>query len=81
MISDLWQAVVIKRENVHCGKIVVSNIPVKYGTMLWYLQTFYLDVRDVQWDSYITDFVFGVKRYVLKENPNNLETAKSRLKK
>ena len=70
------------QERTLCKNILKkSSILVKFVTLLWYLQTFYLDVRDVQWDSYITDFVCGVKRFVLKENPKSLENAKSRLRK
>lgn len=45
------------------------------------LQEFSFDVRRIQWDSYFRDFVIGIKKYLLKEDPSDLTAAKRRFKR
>ncbi|EFO89929.1 hypothetical protein GCK72_023845 [Caenorhabditis remanei] len=37
------------------------------------------DVRQVDWDSYLFDYVMGIKKYLLKENLENLERSRAHL--
>jgi fatty acyl-CoA reductase len=46
-----------------------------------FLQEFSFDVRRIEWDSYFRDFVIGVKKYLLKEDPSDLTAAKRRFKR
>ena len=43
-------------------------------------QTFYFDVREVDWQSYTENYVVGTKKYILNEDPDNLEQARAHLK-
>lgn len=39
------------------------------------------DVRRIEWDAYFRDFVIGIKKYLLKEDPSDLTAAKRRFKR
>lgn len=45
------------------------------------LQEFSFDVRRIDWSDYFKDFVIGIKKYLLKEDPSDLRAAKRRLKR
>ena len=45
------------------------------------LQTFYLDVREIDWDAYALKGVIGVKKFLLKEDVHNLEKARMHMKR
>ena len=45
------------------------------------LQEFSFDVRRIEWDAYFRDFVIGIKKYLLKEDPSDLTAAKRRFKR
>lgn len=44
-------------------------------------RTFYFDVRQISWDSYIETYVIGARRYILKDNPSTLPAARRNLNK
>ncbi|GFG33605.1 hypothetical protein Cfor_03159 [Coptotermes formosanus] len=44
-------------------------------------QTFYTDIKVVDWDDYIKNFVLGTRRYLLKDDPATLPKARRRLKR
>jgi fatty acyl-CoA reductase len=39
-------------------------------------ETFYTDIKMVNWDDYIKKFVLGTRHYCLKEDPNTLPAAR-----
>lgn len=41
---------------------------------------FFMDVRSVDWRSYIHDFYMGIRRYLLKEDDSNISDARKRMK-
>ncbi|XP_021926220.1 putative fatty acyl-CoA reductase CG5065 [Zootermopsis nevadensis] len=43
-------------------------------------ETFYTDVKMVNWDGYIKQFVLGTRHYCLKEDPATLPEARRRIK-
>ncbi|XP_028403978.1 fatty acyl-CoA reductase 1-like [Dendronephthya gigantea] len=45
------------------------------------IQEFSFDVRRIEWHIYFRDFVIGIKKYLLKENPSDLSAAKKRFKR
>ena len=42
---------------------------------------FKFDIKDVSWESYIHSYVYGMRKYVLKESDENLPVARKCLKK
>ena len=42
-------------------------------------ETFYFDVRDIHWESYIDTFIQGVRMYMLKDPMDTLPVAKRNL--
>ncbi|WKY16342.1 hypothetical protein Q1695_001201 [Nippostrongylus brasiliensis] len=40
---------------------------------------FHFDVRQLDWDSYLFDYVMGIKRYILKDDLNKLQAARANL--
>ena len=43
--------------------------------------TFYFDVREINWPQYITDYVLGIRRFILKDDYSTLPVAKRNLKR
>lgn len=39
-------------------------------------QTFYFDVRDIDWPQYLEDYILGIRNFVFKENPSTLTKAR-----
>ena len=44
-------------------------------------ETFYFDVRKLNWEQYIETFCAGTKYYLLKEDPANLPKARKQIKR
>ena len=44
-------------------------------------RTFYFDVRQIDWNSYITTYVNGARRYILKDDPSTIPAARRNLTK
>jgi fatty acyl-CoA reductase len=44
-------------------------------------QIFYTDIKMVDWDGYIKNFVLGTRHYYLKEDPATLPKARTHLKR
>jgi len=44
-------------------------------------QTFYTDIKMVEWDSYIKSYVLGTRHYCLQEDPATLPKARTHLKR
>ena len=42
---------------------------------------FYFDVRQINWHSYIKDYVVGIRKYLLKDDLSTLPVARRNLKK
>ena len=42
-------------------------------------QTFYFDVRQIDWSSYIETYVLGARRFILKDDPSTLPEARRNL--
>lgn len=42
-------------------------------------QTFLIDVKQIDWPSYMENYVLGVRHYLLKEDPSTIGSAKFRL--
>lgn len=39
-------------------------------------QTFMFDVKEIDWESYLENYVLGIRRFILKENPSTLQEAR-----
>jgi len=44
-------------------------------------QTFYFDVRQIDWQSYLSDYCFGIRRHILKEKDDTIPAARISLMK
>ena len=44
-------------------------------------KTFYFDIRDLNWDTYVTNFCIGTKCYLMKEDLANLPSARKKIKR
>lgn len=44
-------------------------------------KTFYFDVSRLEWRSYIESYILGTRRFVLKDDPNTIPSAKKQLKR
>ncbi|VVC30446.1 Male sterility, NAD-binding,NAD(P)-binding domain,Fatty acyl-CoA reductase, C-terminal [Cinara cedri] len=44
-------------------------------------QTFYFDVSQLDWRSYIQSYIWGTRQFVLKDDPNTVPSAKKRLRR
>lgn len=51
----------------------------RMSSFLKHFQAFNFDIRQMNWDYYLFDYLIGVKRYVLKEDLTNLPVARARL--
>lgn len=40
---------------------------------------FNVDISTLDWDSYMHQYMLGIRKYVLKDNPDTLSEARSRL--
>lgn len=47
----------------------------------WFLQTFYLDARGLDWTKYFENYCLGTKRFVLNEDLDNLPQARQHLRR
>jgi len=44
-------------------------------------KTFYFDVSQLEWRSYIESYIWGTRRFVLKDDPSTVASAKIQLKR
>ena len=44
-------------------------------------ETFYFDVRRIHWESYLENYVSGIRTFVFKDDPSTLPAAMKNLKK
>lgn len=44
-------------------------------------KTFYFDVSQLEWRSYIESYIWGTRRFVLKDDPSTVPSAKLQLKR
>lgn len=44
-------------------------------------RTFPVDITQVVWDTYVKDYVFGIRNYVLKDPPSTIPQALSKLQR
>ncbi|KAK6032627.1 NAD-binding protein [Ostertagia ostertagi] len=57
-----------------------KNLPKLWSSMSAHdQQLFNFDIRQLDWDSYLFDYVMGIKQYILKENLDNLQVARANL--
>ena len=42
-------------------------------------QTFYFDVRGIDWNSYIETYILGARRFILKDDPSTIPAARKNL--
>ncbi|XP_029677784.1 putative fatty acyl-CoA reductase CG5065 [Formica exsecta] len=40
---------------------------------------FNVDIRSLDWDTYLHQYMLGIRKYILKDNPDTLNNARSRL--
>lgn len=40
---------------------------------------FDVDIRNLDWDVYLHQYMLGIRKYILKDNPDTLKNARSRL--
>ena len=44
-------------------------------------ETFYFDVRRIHWESYLENYVSGIRTFILKDDPSTLPAATKNLNK
>ena len=44
-------------------------------------RTFPIDITQVVWDTYVKDYVFGIRNFVLKDPPSTIPQALSKLQR
>ncbi|XP_053994524.1 putative fatty acyl-CoA reductase CG5065 [Hylaeus volcanicus] len=44
-------------------------------------ETFMFDVREINWGTYLEDYILGIRHFILKESPDTLPAARSHIKK
>lgn len=42
-------------------------------------QTFMFDVKQIDWPSYLENYILGIRQFILKENPDTLVAARSHI--
>lgn len=42
---------------------------------------FRVDFKDIDWDAYTRQYTLGIRKYILKDHPDSLTKARSRLSK
>lgn len=42
-------------------------------------ETFYFDVRQIDWTAYIETYILGARRFILKDDPSTLPAARKNL--
>uniref|UniRef100_A0AC34QVW2 Fatty acyl-CoA reductase n=1 Tax=Panagrolaimus sp. JU765 TaxID=591449 RepID=A0AC34QVW2_9BILA len=83
MYQKIWKMI----ETLHFFTTRGWNFDTKNLLFLWNSiddedkKIFNFDVRQIIWDDYMFDYVMGIKVYLLKENIDNLPTARSNLAK
>jgi fatty acyl-CoA reductase len=40
-----------------------------------------VDITNLNWESYVKQYVLGIRKYVLKDSPDTLNKARSKLNK
>ncbi|XGW33416.1 hypothetical protein V3C99_017662 [Haemonchus contortus] len=64
----------------HGWTFQTKNLPKLWDSMTTHdQQLFNFDVRQLDWDSYLFDYVMGIKKYILKEDLDNLHVARAKL--
>jgi len=41
--------------------------------------TFNVDIKNLDWDMYLHQYILGIRKYILKDNPNTLNKARNRV--
>ncbi|XP_068081071.1 putative fatty acyl-CoA reductase CG5065 [Anabrus simplex] len=44
-------------------------------------QTFHFDVQDINWSTYLENYVLGIRNFIFKEHPGSLHKARKQLRK
>ncbi|EFX73129.1 hypothetical protein DAPPUDRAFT_110093 [Daphnia pulex] len=44
-------------------------------------EMFYFDVRKINWQSYLENYILGIRQFTLKDDPTTLPTARTNLKR
>lgn len=44
-------------------------------------QIFYFDMKDLEWDSFTRDSMYGIRQYLMKDDPSTIPDAIKRMKK
>ena len=42
-------------------------------------QTFMFDVKQIDWPSYLENYILGIRQFILKESPESLPAARSHI--
>lgn len=63
-----------------------SNISNKFQTLWKKLDTkdkqmFYFDMKDLDWDNFTRESMFGMRQYLMKDDPSTIPDAIKRMKK
>ncbi|CAK9831533.1 Putative fatty acyl-CoA reductase CG5065 [Anthophora retusa] len=75
-MTTTGQFFIMREWNFHRSNM---NDLMKKVKLLKDCDNFNVDIRDLEWDSYIEDYLSGIKKYVLNETPDSSNTARSRL--
>ncbi|XP_050452817.1 putative fatty acyl-CoA reductase CG5065 isoform X1 [Cataglyphis hispanica] len=52
---------------------------VKFVRASGHCNDFNVDIRNLDWDAYLHQYMLGIRKYILKDNPDTLNNARSRL--
>lgn len=52
---------------------------VKFVRASGHCNDFNVDIRNLDWDTYLHQYMLGIRKYILKDNPDTLNNARSRL--
>jgi fatty acyl-CoA reductase len=44
-------------------------------------EMFYFDVRNINWQSYLENYILGIRQFTLKDDPTTLPAARTNLKR
>ncbi|XP_072758219.1 putative fatty acyl-CoA reductase CG5065 isoform X2 [Anoplolepis gracilipes] len=64
-------------------KFCVDNMTklVKFVRASGNCDDFNIDIKSLDWDTYLHQYMLGIRKYILKDNPDTLNNARSRLSK
>ncbi|KAK5983590.1 Fatty acyl-CoA reductase, partial [Trichostrongylus colubriformis] len=81
LYSRVWRMIeALHYFTTHGWNFQTKNLPKLWSTLSVHdQQLFNFDIRQLNWDSYLFDYVMGIKKYILKEDLDRLHVARAKL--